>query len=726
MKRGKDDEKIMGPMFPRLHVNDTEKGGPRAPPRNKMALYEQLSIPTQRFNPAVLPPNPSNSSSLVPPGSSSQGSGPERNVPFPISVPHKTPSRLTEKFHARQSAGSTLTIPLPQLEQRKKAGDEDDFTVPVYVHSGKNQNSSKTHNGVDGGKLSPYGPPYPGHSLKSQNVYDNDPKRSSLSDLNLRQEARHQSEENPNTNFSSRDHSLKPSATLSSREKIDGLVKEASASPIQESRDLPESHFNRPNDNDTSLRPETRTRSQPVDRRCGDGVESMRDINKGVVHQSRSGSHSREDNSCPIEPDIDSEYREEKTCGSLQLGDRDKSDAVSETSMVDSISGLDISPDDVVGIIGQKHFWKARKAIANQQRVFAVQVFELHRLIKVQQLIAGSPQLLLEDSAYLGKASLNSSPAKKFPSEYVVKPLPHIVKRKDDFEKPKHNMECSAENAVGKMSVSSVKNGSQPSNYGSYLANPPAASVASDSRMAPWYFHQSPGQQWLIPVMSPSEGLIYKPYPGPGFMGPVCGGGCGPFGPTPIPGNFMHPAYGVPAPHTHQGIGAMPGAHPVGHGYFPPYGMPIMNQSVSSSAAEQKNQSAGPGSLLQNGLLSGGGANFNVQHESSCNVPTQKKGAIPQAMQFQASKDMDVQGSTASSTGERMQHDETGATAEGQEAQPHFSMASVPPQGAPQPQDTEQPTRVIRVVPHNPRSATESVARIFQSIQEERKQYDSI
>lgn len=51
MRGGKEDEgKAMGPMFPRLHVNDTNKGGPRAPPRNKMALYEQLSVPSQRFN----------------------------------------------------------------------------------------------------------------------------------------------------------------------------------------------------------------------------------------------------------------------------------------------------------------------------------------------------------------------------------------------------------------------------------------------------------------------------------------------------------------------------------------------------------------------------------------------------------------------------------------------------------------------------------------------------
>ena len=73
MKAGKDEEKIMGPMFPRLHVNDTEKGGPRAPPRNKMALYEQLSIPSQRFNPRVLPlTHPNNASSMVLPASSSQ------------------------------------------------------------------------------------------------------------------------------------------------------------------------------------------------------------------------------------------------------------------------------------------------------------------------------------------------------------------------------------------------------------------------------------------------------------------------------------------------------------------------------------------------------------------------------------------------------------------------------------------------------------------------------
>ena len=71
MKTGKDEGKVMNPLFPRLHVNDTEKGGPKAPPRNKMALYEQLSVPKVHSRSTfILPLPPNNHSSLVISGSS--------------------------------------------------------------------------------------------------------------------------------------------------------------------------------------------------------------------------------------------------------------------------------------------------------------------------------------------------------------------------------------------------------------------------------------------------------------------------------------------------------------------------------------------------------------------------------------------------------------------------------------------------------------------------------
>ncbi|KAK6249013.1 hypothetical protein QUC31_020578 [Theobroma cacao] len=783
MKRGKDDEKIMGPMFPRLHVNDTEKGGPRAPPRNKMALYEQLSIPSQRFSPAVLPLNPSNKSSLVPPGSSSQGCSLERNMLFPSRVSLSTSTNLAEKFSTRQLGGASVNAPLARLEQRK-VRDEDDFMVPVFVNSETGHQHNKTKNGSDGEKLTPLSPTYPSRLIKLQNVFDKDPNRSSYSVVNLRKEVRDQIEESSRV-CSSRERSVKTAADLSTRENSDGHVKEANMSPDQDCGEHPASRLSRLHENDACLQ-------QPANNGCNNGAELMRDIDEGILSRQRSMSYSEGNHSGPDETNNDSECRGDKTCGSLQWANEDKSDNVSETSIVDSASGSDISPDDVVEIIGQKHFLKARRAIVKERTnlckatsetaellLFIVcssifgfyfclglmltspfgpekfclhgtrglgqeenklelmlvdlkgvlilmniqLILSVHLSVIVQRLIAGSPHILLEDTAYLSKPSFQGSPAKKLPPEFIVKPLPH-TKCKDDTEKPSHKMECSAENAVGRTSLSSVKNGSQPSNYGPFLGNPPPAPVNGDNKMNPWCFHQMPGHQWLVPVISPSEGLIYKPYTGPGFMGSICGG-CGPFGQTPMTGNFMTSAYGVAAP-PHQGIGVLPGAPPVGHSYFPPYGMPVMNPAVSGSAVEQMNQFAGPGSYAHNGQFSGGGANFNMQHQNSCNLPSEKNGAISHVMKFQASKDTELQGSTASSPGERVQRDGTRSAAEGKNALPLFRTAPTILEGAPQPHDSEQTTRVIRVVPHNPRSATESAARIFQSIQEERKQYDSV
>ncbi|KAM7276323.1 hypothetical protein ACFE04_018189 [Oxalis oulophora] len=346
--------------------------------------------------------------------------------------------------------------------------------------------------------------------------------------------------------------------------------------------------------------------------------------------------------------------------------------------------------------------------ISCQQRVFAVQVFELHRLIKVQQLIAGSPNLTIEGSSYPGNPTLNPAPANNVSTEYIVKPQPHIVRQKEDTEKPNKKIECSAENAVGKKSLPVERNNSQPSTHQPYPGHTPQPPVATDSRMNPW-LNQShgQGQQWLVPIMSPSEGLIYKPYGGPGFSGggpgfpgSFCGGGgCGPFGPTPMPGNFMNHGYGIPPNHQYH-----PG---YGHCYFNPYGMPIMmNPGMSSS--EQMNQFHVPGPHSQGERLSGPGVNFNshMQNQGSCNMPSQKNESVSRTEKFCGSKDTELQGSIASTLRETMQGETAGPTNDAPD------VVDEVPQG--------QSTRVIKVVPRNPRLATESAARIFRSIQKER------
>ncbi|KAI6679975.1 hypothetical protein NL676_033856 [Syzygium grande] len=698
MKRGKDDEKIMGPMFPRLHVNDTEKGGPRAPPRNKMALYEQLSIPSQRFSSGMLPLNTNNSSNLVPPASSNQGSGSGRNMYFPMHLPPSTPTHLSERLNAGKSGGASPANPLVRVEQRKNAGDGDDFMVPVYVKSGTGQDNNKNSKAGDNA---------PNYIEKMHSSPNDDPKRSSSVGLTSRQELNLDGSVRSNRNVSTAENGLRS-------------LKEADASrnPVLAS-------FSTSRGADAQLRqgngdgPQSEEHAQDFE-----SDETSRDIEKGISSWPCRDLRLGETQRCPPEPNSFGKENLNETCGALLMVDAGRNDDASEVSIADSASGLDISPDDVVGIIGQKHFWKARRAIVNQQRVFAVQVFELHRLIKVQKLIAGSPHLLIEDASGLSKTSLVNSLGKKFCEDHNGRYPSQTTKHKEEPEKPGHQMECSAENAVGKTSISSVKSANQLSDYGPGMRNPPLAPVVPDMKMSPWDYSQSSGHQWLIPVMSPSEGLVYKPYPVPGFTGTACGG-CGPYNPSPLMANIPNPAYGVPLHHHHQGFGFPSGVPPPGQSYFPTYGMPVMSFNASGSSVEQTNWFSGPVQYGQTGQLSGGEVD-NMQHRNSSNIPKKRKGSVAQ-IKFQANKDSELQVSTASSPSEKPPEGLGNVqSSEGKEALPLFPVAPVVSEGGSQPREADRPTRVIRSVPHNARSATESVARIFRSIQEERKQFDSI
>ncbi|MBA0735217.1 hypothetical protein Gogos_019081 [Gossypium gossypioides] len=107
MRGGKDE---MSPIFPKLHVNVTNKG-PKVPPRNKMALYEQLNVPSQRFNSgslSMLPLQPNNNNnSLAPLISSNHNGGDEKSMLVPIYNSHES-SILAEKFRSYSILGIKL------------------------------------------------------------------------------------------------------------------------------------------------------------------------------------------------------------------------------------------------------------------------------------------------------------------------------------------------------------------------------------------------------------------------------------------------------------------------------------------------------------------------------------------------------------------------------------------------------------------------------------------
>ncbi|KAK6914800.1 hypothetical protein RJ641_019917 [Dillenia turbinata] len=874
MKGRKDEEKLMGPLFPRLHVNDTEKGGPRAPPRNKMALYEQLSVPSQRFSSkpsSMLPLPPNNGGSLVQSTSSGHGVGPEGNM-----LPHfhnSAPGQLVEKHHSHYPHGINQKVMMGNFERKsaeptsyrtviasghfstmksnsfqlnnfsnfkdsslKKNRKEDDFSVPGLTLQGLSQLSGNSQCGMDGGKFNCLSTK---HSAQLESALAKQLSRMENIDPKLRKILRSQTEENAKVAHTNQSRDEQPASILSTRAKIlsdaslNQMVEEnfsvsrshVHASSIRESRGISADGPGRSHDRNGLYHQNCTAQQNNMATREGKLVNSM-----GCVQNKSTlaiGSESCSQKQLKGDRRNSSEIQNNGGCHEIKeseplRGDLDKQDDVSETSMVDSAAGLGISPDDVVEVIGQKQFWRARRAIVRahgqlkeewavdmvgnvlgdflvlkigvwpsyicdeslartkgsnfcyamrvsrtsgvpsrfpshekqrgnefptiykgkerqfdlpspllepdfvviphydisivvvQQRVFAVQVFELHRLIKVQRLIAGSPDLLLEDNQNM--SMLKASPVKKT-LEYVVE-APSVM-QKDEPQKPTASTECGTNNTVPKPPLPSLKNDTNKGlvtvhpNCGLSSSNASAASVATDVKLPSWCFHPPHGNQWLVPVMSPSEGLIYKPYsgscpPSGGFMAPLHGG-CGL---TPLGGDMMNTAYGVPAAHQ-QGIGIFPGTPPLGQAYFPPYGLPVMNPSLSGSV-EQTSPFVGLHSNKPVDQLSVGDIK---PYQNSCNMSSQKSEAVSYCVgkKFHASKDSDMQGSTASSL-ERVQGD----------ALPLFPMAPAVhvSEQMTQTHSVESPTRVIKVVPHNPRSATESAARIFQSIQEERKQFE--
>ncbi|KAI3454116.1 hypothetical protein Pfo_010779 [Paulownia fortunei] len=124
------------------------------------------------------------------------------------------------------------------------------------------------------------------------------------------------------------------------------------------------------------------------------------------------------------------------------------------------------------------------------------------------------------------------------------------------------------------------------------------------------------------------------------------------------------------------------------------------------------------------GKISAGGANVSIQHQNLSTMANHKNRASPDALNnLHTSEDVEVQTSIASSPVERLQDGGASSTMEGTNVLPLFptSPAINAPNSSPPPPKPEHSTQVIKVVPHNARSATESAARIFRSIQEERK-----
>lgn len=271
-------------------------------------------------------------------------------------MPPQTLTCQTEKHTSRQSDGANPNAPFVQFEQRKKV-DEDDFRVPIYIHSRIGQSNDKNFESFKRKKLTPRGSRYPGCSIAAQNDFERDPKEFGSPLVNMRKDVRTGTKGLRQVS-PSKEQPLKSVRNKSSTgENVDTLGRQAKVTPNQEFQDCLVSKRSRSRQGDTCLQWECGAGPQSNDIGHDDDlVESTRKTDRGNAPSANQTS--------PAEAINDSEYHDARIGSTIQKENSNKHDNVSQISRVESLSTLKVSPDHVVEIIGQKHFWKARKAIA--------------------------------------------------------------------------------------------------------------------------------------------------------------------------------------------------------------------------------------------------------------------------------------------------------------------------------------------------------------------------
>lgn len=237
----------------------------------------------------------------------------------------------------------------------KKLGDEDD-RVPTpgqgIIPHCSNSQCSRDREKFPRLSLTP--------SVKLQNDSDGQSIRNATIDLKSTEFVTQQAEEDSRVSQSNQDpgegsnsitstrykNLVDMSLTPSNKLKNSESLKRMHATSDQEKRSSLVDKLNRLQDSNTQLQQvyvaaqdRTAHRDDIIKCRIGMGKENSSKLRSESCSSPSIGDHYQ----CLNGLTNDTECREEKKCGSM--------------------SALDISPDDVVGVIGEKLFWKARRAI---------------------------------------------------------------------------------------------------------------------------------------------------------------------------------------------------------------------------------------------------------------------------------------------------------------------------------------------------------------------------
>uniref|UniRef100_A0A7N0UXN9 Early flowering 3 n=1 Tax=Kalanchoe fedtschenkoi TaxID=63787 RepID=A0A7N0UXN9_KALFE len=682
-RRGKvdTDDKILNPLFPRMHVNDRDKGGgPKPPPRNKMALYEQppaaaaaATATSHRIictAPPAFPFPPPKYSAVATSASSSNydyvssqpvsNGGQERRNGFAMQI--NSPATAPQ-FYAHNNAVAMMNAPTPLL-------------LPFPMFDG--QVSSSPNDCRISLDKKPQG------VASSRYVDDKRQNEKLRAEFKMFQQIHFRNETDGN----------KQQGRVA--EPIEALSQSSAATNVL----LPSSK--------TMSSMEWQLSNQQCSRKTQQCLKSQSEAlgsgssTKPTNNVEQVGASDLIGSETPATDDVRGAHEDcERRLPVSQNVCKKKDDCRWEISATETSSNVHMRREDVIAINGEETFLKLRNEMIKHQKLFVEQVFELHRLMAVQRLMAQTTRTSLgEDRHKLEKpSSSRTSNPKELQKE-------HNLERQDDSTMPKTSSGCPKEMIYlppKSKDLFKVPSFTPRATQETLARNPKPANAGT-----PWiYPHPGTANHWLVPVLSPSEGLIYKPYPIPASAPSPAG-----FMPPPIYGS-CEPIHTIPPPKPHpasQQSGIRPFAD------IPPYFPHSSSHTVttSTSAFGQAGMAGSyrhPNIALADGSLK---SSWNFSSLVSATV-SGNIDAIRQAKDGGAHQD-----STASSS--------PPGRAEGK-VLPLFPVEptgiamqnKLQHQKQAQCQSSEQQSKVIKALPRQPKSTSGSATRILMSIQDDEK-----
>ncbi|KAI5078278.1 hypothetical protein GOP47_0006655 [Adiantum capillus-veneris] len=394
------------PLFPRLHVSETEKAGPKAPPRNKMALYEQFTVPSHRFYqpnqgstfhqpygsgypyiPHYIPSAACASANTVPtysqPSQVTSSSGitsgsmvvnmESHKAPRIQKVGNSSPCKILRSW--TEVSVECLTNDVPQQRGKFRSSLNNDMRECTNclgnIPTGKERTCTLDKTESSHEVMSTLKKGFKGMHPESLMK----PTKSGVA-------AKMQTEDSGYshdliTQSWTADECCVMQYDSSFELKI---TEESGAILAAEDQNL----FAEGQGSESALASEKSSRTQPC---CSALQTSLPDVKKGDKSEGVELGNS-----------------EIKRCKELKTKDQkhDVSQPACSGGSPDNSADFMpvIKPKDVILAIGQQQFWKARKTLLRQQRIFSDQVFQLHKLIMIQHLLAETPGTLIDEAVH--------------------------------------------------------------------------------------------------------------------------------------------------------------------------------------------------------------------------------------------------------------------------------------------------------------------------------------